>query len=185
METEESNFHHNQGHNLFVLAAIGFCILSLFERGGRWQVAGVGFYLVTLATCVYGYYERFYPIAARNNQSIMGVSQAIRNVTQLDEVVVVNGAEWSSEIPYYSRRRALMFPSWLSLEGPEMKATLQMVSEYHIGAIAFCFAERDEGSKIDKVTKLLKFQMRPVYQDEMCEIYSPDRLPKHSPLANE
>ena len=99
----------------FFVAAVGFSLLALWERGGVYRLAGRGLMVLVMGLCLFRYYHTFDPRqTARDAGQWLGeVCRQVQQVSRPDDVVVVIGCDWDSVIPYYSRRRALMIPSWL------------------------------------------------------------------------
>lgn len=166
--------YYQYANALFALAAIGFCLLSLFERGFQCQIAGLTLFLLSLGWCIYTYHIHYYHIAMSSNQSILDVAEAIHNHTNPEEVTLIYGFDWSSEIPYYSQRRALMDRDFLALDNPKMKEALQRLSDRRIGAIVFCLGRRSDRPEVERRLKAFDFQVRPIYQNGACEVYLPD-----------
>ena len=48
----------------------------------------------------------------------------MKRVTRSEETLLVVGYDWSSELPYYCERRAMMLPGWL----PEVQSTSALLS---------------------------------------------------------
>lgn len=63
--------------------------------------------------------------------------------TKPDEVIVVFGMNWDPEVPYYARRRALMWPGWgdPSPEGKDVAKAVRNLAGYKIGAVVSCSRE--------------------------------------------
>ena len=53
---------------------------------------------------------------AREPTAVSQIAEAIRTGTTAQGVVVAFGQDWSSELPYFSGRRAVMIPDWASDE---------------------------------------------------------------------
>jgi hypothetical protein len=134
-------FHHEYyayANGIFVLAAMGMGLGVLIERG-RWcrGLAYAG--LAAFAVIGIGrYYEYFYPKQKNRGTErwLSSLVQAIQEETRPDDTLVVLGCDWSSEIPYYSQRRALMIPNWRQadfMQNP--KAYLEALNGYRIGAL--------------------------------------------------
>jgi hypothetical protein len=130
--------YYAYANGMFLLAAIGMGLVVLRERTG-WlrQAAHVGL-VIFIGVAVCRYYQYFYP-KQKNRFSLYwleGVLQVVREETQPDDVIVVLGCDWSSEIPYYTHRRALMIPNWKLVEffqNPQL--FLKGLEGYRVGAM--------------------------------------------------
>lgn len=77
---------------------------------------------------IYSSYK-FKDINSLNNTDIE-ISEYIKNNTSIDDEVLYFGKDWSSEIPYYSQRRAVMIPDWyFSRKGKDETQEIQNIIE--------------------------------------------------------
>ena len=69
-------------------------------------------FLINVLTfnAIYSSYK-FNKVNSENNVNL-NISKYIKDHTADSDVVLVFGRDWSSEIPYYSQRRAVMVPDW-------------------------------------------------------------------------
>jgi len=112
------------GSAILLLTALGISLVSLLERG-PWH-AGVAATLVCImvGTFVYRYMNDYYPSQAHQYQNWDGVAFQVERVTAPNDALLVLGYDWSSELPYYCHRRAVMVPGWL----PEIQNTASVLS---------------------------------------------------------
>ena len=62
----------------------------------------------------------------------------IRELTQPADVVVVHGTDWSSELPYYAQRRALVVPQGQLATAPEaVEANIRLLRDEHVALVVF------------------------------------------------
>jgi hypothetical protein len=137
--------YYTYANGLFVVAAAGIALAGLRERGGAGRrLAGVGF-AVTFAACVSCYHQVYYPkqTARSTGRWLSEVTRAVRESTRRGEVIVVVGFDWSSEVPYFSQRRALMIPDWqLRSFVADPCAFLEELRGYRRGALLVYHAAR-------------------------------------------
>jgi len=170
------HFEHNYyqyANALFVLVALGFCIVSLLEQNGAYKILGSALLILTLYRSLFFYYQNFYPVAKTNNLFTLEVSEAIRKNTQPNEVILIYGDDWNPRIPYYSQRRAIMDRQFRQLCDPDVQETFNNVSGQTMGAVAFCLGIREDRNEIRHRVKDLDLQPRPFYHDGACEVYLP------------
>jgi hypothetical protein len=129
---------------------------------------------------VNGYYERYYRIQKNNASQLDNVAYTIKQMIRPEEIILVFGGEWSSELPYYSERRALMWPPWVpqDMDSPIMKEALSKLSDTRVGALVVCNTARADSHLIKRATAVLKFAGTPTYEDDVCSLYSPDGTDK-------
>src|SRR5438477_4107873 len=113
-------------NGIFLLFAVGFCILGIFESP-RPRAASAGFAAVwvTVAASVFGYSQMYYPRQAHNQTGLDGVARMISGGCDPDAVVVYIGMDWDPTLPYYTQRRALMIPDWPQLKEEDVRKAIQ------------------------------------------------------------
>jgi hypothetical protein len=134
-------FHHEYyayANGVFVLAAMGMGLAVLLQRGSWYRGVAYAGLLAFLVVGVGRYYQYFYPKQKNRftERWLSSLVQVIQEETRPEDVLVVVGHDWSSEIPYYSQRRALMIPRWRQaefLQNPQ--AFLKELEGYRIGAL--------------------------------------------------
>ena len=74
---------------------------------------------------------------------VVRIARELSARTKPDEVIVVFGMNWDPEVPYYARRRALMWPGWgdPSPEGKDVAKAVRNLAGYKIGAVVSCSRE--------------------------------------------
>jgi hypothetical protein len=133
--------HHEYyayANGLFLIAALGIGCVALWEQQS-WLRPLAPIALAALVTVgMVRYYQYFYPkqTARGTGPWLQAVTDAVAEQTHPDEVIVVLGHDWSSEIPYYSKRRALMIPYRRMAEFLcEPKKYLSALEDYRVGAL--------------------------------------------------
>jgi hypothetical protein len=118
--------YYQYANGLFLILALGVAIAAVAERLSNRLAAGL------VAVFVAGNFAMFWtdylPLLQHDwqqNETIR-IAQEVRNHTPQDSGLVMVGADWSSEIPYYSQRRMLALAAWFppdivapSLEDPQ------------------------------------------------------------------
>ena len=116
--------YYTYGSAILLLTAVGISLVSLLERG-PWH-AGAAACLVCLmvGTFAHRYMSEYYPAQANQYQNWDGIASQVERVTAANETLLVLGYDWSSELPYYCHRRAVMVPGWV----PEIQNTASLLS---------------------------------------------------------
>jgi hypothetical protein len=120
---------------VFQIGAASFALIGLSERGGRWAWLGSGIAFLLVVSALGSYWISYYPSATTNLLESAAVCKAVQERTDKEDVIVVLGCDWSAEVPYYSRRRALMIPSWNFTPLTDLPRYLEPLRDYRIGAV--------------------------------------------------
>jgi hypothetical protein len=99
---------------LFVIGAVGIGMTALWEYSPLGRIMTTFAFIGVVVACGYRYQQQCHPKLAQHaiGPWFQPVVEEIQKRTKPDEVILVLGFDWSSEIAYYSRRRALMIPDW-------------------------------------------------------------------------
>ena len=120
-------------NNIFLIVAIGMVIVAMIESDRRLRDIAIAGLLLLLGLMGFDYRRTYQPIQANNMLASERLGIAIRDHTEPEDVIVLLGFDWSSEVPYYSRRRALCLPNWV--EPGQVGPCLRSLKSYHIGAV--------------------------------------------------
>jgi hypothetical protein len=139
-----SHAYYQYAMGVFLVVAVGIAAVGLLETGdGRRQLAWVLTALV--AVCEIGtYVDRMLPQQQRNAYRkpawYVRLATELSSRTRPDDVIVAFGMNWNPEVPYYARRRALMWPGWAdpSPEGSDVANAVAKLTGYRIGAVVSC-----------------------------------------------
>jgi len=118
---------------VFLLLAVGLTVVALLEQADWRRYLGMTLLASTIVFSVYRHQASHAALQSLNRWPTMAAAAALARVTEPDEIVIIYGQEWSSEIPYYARRRALMLPSFLTSEAAAR--AFGNLAGYKIGAL--------------------------------------------------
>jgi len=93
---------------IFIIAAQGFAICSLLEGSRRQQIVGTTMMFVLIALSLRAYLTGQNQIQQAENPGIVRFAGRIEELSRPEDVLLVYGFDWSPELPYYAKRRALM-----------------------------------------------------------------------------
>ncbi|MBX9578559.1 MAG: glycosyltransferase family 39 protein [Chthoniobacterales bacterium] len=82
------------------------------------------------------------------------ISHKIQAVTPVDSVVIIIGQDWSPEIPYYSQRKAVLVPNWLTFE--QASSILDDKKIYGNITVAAIVSNTNTGGNTAKNDQILK-----------------------------
>jgi hypothetical protein len=116
--------YYPYSNGIFLIAAFGWAIVALLEAGGKRQYFGMAFLLLCLAAS--GRQYRSYSWRFSEDVAFGPLRpellQAIQSYTRSSDVLIAFGTDWSSELPYDSERRALIWRDLASdLNSPPCK----------------------------------------------------------------
>ena len=166
--------YYTYANGFFLIAASSWCVVGLLEQK-KWQYLGLVIFFVMMLASIKGYYNRYYMVQKNNVSHLDNTVHAIRHMARPHEIIVVFGQDWSSELPYYSERRALMWPAWMpqDMDSPEMNEALSRLGNIRVGALAVCNRAQTDSRLIDRATDVLKLVATPKYEDDVCSVYTP------------
>jgi hypothetical protein len=171
--------YYQYANGALLLGAVGFTVLGLLECGGERRTLGLIALVAALATAMVGYRKGGYYEAQA--QRSMYFSLAGRDVAQLtapDDVIVVMGCDWSSEVPFYAGRRALMVPYWADEE--VLESAIRNLQGEHVGALVVCrYYEVKEQFRL-RLMDAFHFRKEPSI-DQPCAVYVAPRADAAAP----
>ncbi len=161
-----SHAYYQYAMGLFLVAAVGFAAVGLLECGdARRHLAWLLAALVAVS-CVQGYRTRMLPIqrhdAYRKPAWFVGLARALAEATRPTDVIVGFGMNWNPEVPYYAKRRALMWPGWgdANPDSKDVAKALANLEGYRVGALFSCSDATPEAT-------LAQFRKRAGLQDSI------------------
>ncbi|MGD0041656.1 MAG: hypothetical protein ABSE84_14850 [Isosphaeraceae bacterium] len=157
-------------NNIFLIAAVGISITAMVEYGRPLRAGAIAALLLLFCTSILDHCLTFRPLQKHNQLAIKKLSKAIRERTSPDDVVVALGFEWSSEIPYYSERRALCIPSWSQPD--QIRESLKALAPYSISAVV-TLPPADRPITVDALLAMLRAQG---FQSEPSPVDPPYKL---------
>jgi len=106
------------------------------------------------------------------DRPMLTIAQAVNANTDPDGVVVIYGQDWSSVIPYYARRRALMAPDTVPEEEVLLGARHMFAPQggYRVEAVVRCKSQMDRLIEFDRVFAELDTQV-PKQRMAGCDVY--------------
>jgi hypothetical protein len=157
------HFRHNYyayANGVFLVAAIGVISADLcYANQVLKRAIGIVLFCCVLTFSPYHYLTHYFP-----KQGVTGDLGAIKNdmdkiLAGEDKIIVVFGADWSSELPYYLGRRAVMFSS-TDLNSPSFREMLHNLAPYRVGAILFLGETRGDATFIKEALRAFGFHLK-------------------------
>lgn len=136
--------YYQMANATFLLVGLAALLSAASERWRADVAAGLGYLAVAgMFIQFHGHYWRSIQHFDPNHPSLV-VADVIRKHTLPDDVLVVLGLKWSSEVPYYSQRRAVMLleDAFLPFVLPGLRAPDDAGRALAVGGIVRCGAQR-------------------------------------------
>ena len=179
--------YYQVSNGVFLVAAVALAVFSLTRTKLKVIVPIV--LLVCIALNYLFFYDYFYKIfrdtATRaDTREILTLASAVSDASDPNGVVFIFGRDWSAEIPYYSQRKAVMFPFWLPRQilKKALAAPNSLTGTAPLQAILFCPNTTREHLYYNRLTD--EFLRKEVASDEVivvdgCTLYR-HRVPSNA-----
>jgi hypothetical protein len=110
--------YYSAANTILFSFAIGLFVVSVWDIRKKILYSlpssiHIVFIVWNSVTC---YLDTYYKVQVRDNTALSRVATEIKNLTSPDDVVLVIGRDWSSEIAYYSTRKTVAIPGWMLQE---------------------------------------------------------------------
>jgi len=119
---------------VFLNAACGFALVGLLDsRVPRWVCAGI--FALPFAGQVVAYRQGYLVEQKIYAEGGYPYTNAIRDLTPKDSVIIVAGADWAAMVPYYSQRRALMVRNGLEWDEAYLHRAFDHLAGEEVSAV--------------------------------------------------
>lgn len=135
MNVHKVHNYYQYANGVFLLLALGASSLGFFRK--HYLLAAL-FLPIMLYSSYRGYHERFVPYIWNAGSDQTSLTRYIRNNTKPEEYIIIFGQDWSPEIPYYARRKALMNRTGVIDESFMNSIALTGKATKGLGAVVFC-----------------------------------------------
>jgi hypothetical protein len=179
------HLYYSCANGPFLIAVVGFGALALLETPGRASRLGWAFLALALGLGIRTYHAEFERVQRRNAyagpNATVRLARIVAERTGPRDVIVGFGLDWSPEVPFYARRRSLMWPGHVSPDGAPLREALDRLEGERVGALLVC----REGSLSAEALELLqrRLALSPVPSGRVgdCEVFSPLSPPAGGP----
>jgi len=156
---------------VFLLISLGFLIISFLDVDRLKFVTKFIVLPIILLSMYQSYFARYYNIQKFNNVAYLPLASAIQYFTKPNDILLIYGFDWSSEIPYYSQRRALMDRWNLPFESSKFQLALKNLGDEKILAMVIRNDTNFNEEFIEEKIRKLNLLPRPVFKDQDIELY--------------
>lgn len=159
---------------IFLVVSAGLLIADLLALPGRRAWLGLAFFAALLAACVVRYHGSYYRIQMRDAPGRPEAAAIIDRTTDADDVIVISGLDWSSELPYQSHRRAIMDSGVVAYRFPNslgaIATAIRNQDAKNIPEIVVCDQMRGT-DRARAFLQLLGIQSSSALHADDCDIY--------------
>ncbi len=164
--------YYGVASTVFLLAALGFALAGLGEsRLPRWAAGIV--VLGVLAGQMLLYVRDFYPGQNNISPGGSGLTQALRQITERDDVLVIAGDDWSSITPYFAERRALMIRDGQQDRKEELAAAFANLAGERVGAVVLAGSMRGHHHLLARLVAAFGLDPRAVFTWRDATVHLP------------
>lgn len=160
-------------NGIYLLIFCAFGVLALAERlPPRVAIALPAALLALLLIS----YLRDYLVSQQDLRDVPRATTMVQRLTKPGDVIAIYGEGWSSAVPYYAERRALMDPDFRAPGDPRLVRALRNLQGERIGAVVVSGTLRDDAAALAPRLALFGCAAPPVYHDTMTDIYVPGTM---------
>lgn len=122
-------------NTLFLVVAMGLAVSALFDSSVLPAWVGGAAIAAMLAGQAYFFCHQFYTGLNAMSPEGSDMTRLLRQVTRPDDILLIQGEDWSSMIPYYSRRRALMLIAGVDNNETAMRDAFDQLKGEQVSAL--------------------------------------------------
>ena len=162
--------------NAFMLMlAIGLVAIGLLDSALP-PLAAWGLILALHGGQIFSYLHAQYLIQIQPSNGGSPITQALLVATEPDNVLIIAGNDWSSIMPYFSQRRALMIRNGMEHDHAYLDSAFKRLNGESVGALIMHGAQRDNRELLERAVHDYGIDPRPVFTCLDATIYFHRRL---------
>jgi hypothetical protein len=117
------------------------------------------------------YHNYFYDVQKTNGTRYEELTNAIKSFTTEEDVILIYGFEWSPVIPYYSRRKAIMDPWYLSMSDDKFEYSMKLLGNKRIRGMVIGAKNRYNQAFLAERIQKFGFLPQPAFRDKIADFY--------------
>ena len=156
---------------VFLLGGLGLAVAALLVRPG-WRWFGMAALVVLPVLQAHSYWRHYGEWQAQPNPPGSQLTEILPKITDASDVLIIAGYDWNATIPYYARRRALMFHGGTQDSGLVDKCYAALAGE-RIGALVLNGAERENRELLATTCRRFGLDPRPAFGIYDDDVYVP------------
>lgn len=155
---------------MLLTSAIGLVLCGLLEsRWPRWLVAAVIVGVLSGQGTLY--FLHHYDEQKMFSLGGSDLTKALRTVTEPSDVVIIAGDDWSSMIPYYSQRRALMIRRNLETSWDIILPAYDQLNDEKVAALVLFREQRNNQALLKLTIERFRLDPRPAFVWQEATVY--------------
>lgn len=167
--------YYSYSNAIFLIVAIGVLIAGLLALPGRKAWIGVTVLALEIFAFFHAYRQTFYPYQAQNAPGRPLAAAIIDQTTKPQDVILITGMDWSSELPYQSRRRAIMDEHIGNVTFPPgdlgpLGQEIENVGPQTIPELVACDQSRDS-DRVREILQRVGLDAASALHADQCDIY--------------
>jgi hypothetical protein len=157
----------------FIAVAAGMVWLGVSDRGGWWRWLGWAVFVAAPAGQGLTYWQEYHAMQVQPFEGTGPLATEIRQLTRPQDVIVVHGTDWSSELPFYAQRRALVIPDGQQAIAPEaVEANIRRLHDEPVALVVFLGAARERRELIERRIRDFALWPTPLFSVGEAEVYA-------------
>lgn len=157
-------------NGVFLTLAVGVGVAAWWDRASfGWK--GRAVVVIVMGGMAFNQFSRYqetlYPVQTAYATGDYGLTQAIRRVTQKNEVIVTHSPDWNSSIAYFTERRMLMIPDAQMYFHPDkVRESVTLLAEESVPLVLMMRESREHPDWIAERIDQLGLWPQPVFEWE-------------------
>ncbi len=144
------------GNGIFLIVALGVIIANFVDSDISFKRAtGYVLLMIMIICSIAHYYTNFWP-AQGATSCYAEIKKDVDAYTSDKDILLIFGADWSSEMPYYLERRTAMVRGVMR-DTPKYSNLKKNLSDYRIGALIFCGKEKNAKPEVNTFLRDFNF----------------------------
>ena len=154
-------------NGIFLMLAVGLALSAMLESSARRWVAWTAI-LAVHTTQVWGYFHYLYPTQRSPHQGGSGLTRLLRDVTDPQDVLLIAGNDWSSVIPFYAERRALMIRTNLERNESYLQKAFASIADESVPLVILAGEMRGDQPLLARISTAFNIDPEPflVHKDQ-------------------
>lgn len=159
-------------NGIFLSITLGFVFISFLQKNNRLFIIRSLPFLICLAIMYITFFSSpYYRLQKRNDLVIQPLARAVNSHTEENDVILIYGFDWNSELPYYSQRRALMDRWELPIESDKFQRALKALGDDKITAMVIGQSRQNDEPFIQQRVTKFNLSPEPVFQSSIGDLY--------------